>query len=325
MAAEYRDDETRQHTRRVGIAAGLLAAELGLDAATAEIIEKIAPLHDLGKIGIPDAILLKPGRLDDGELAVMRTHAAIGAEILAGSQSPLLESAAEIALSHHERWDGSGYPQGLGGEDIPVSGRIVALVDAFDAMTHDRPYKQAMPIAEAVAEVRRCAGSHFDPRVVEAFERLDPDLIASPPIGDADRGLSESAWQILHEMTGIARDAGHVPSDAGLAATLAGTPIAALVADDARRCVSANPAALELLGLGLEQLRHLRIDDLAAPESGPALDELWADFMADGMITRRLDLVLPDSRRLKVSYRGVAHLLPGRHLTMLCPEEAARS
>jgi putative two-component system response regulator len=196
LAAEYRDDETRQHTKRVGIAAGLLAAELGLDRSMVEIIETAAPLHDLGKIGIPDAILLKPRKLSDAELAVMHTHSTIGGEILAGSGSPLLEVAAEIALTHHERWDGAGYPAGLLQEQIPLSGRIVGLVDAFDAMTHDRPYRRATSVPEAVAEVTRSSGTHFDPAVVDAFLRLDPELLNSPPLR-ALRTLPESAWRRL--------------------------------------------------------------------------------------------------------------------------------
>lgn len=182
LAAEYRDDQTRQHTKRVGLAAGLLAVELGLERSMADVIETVAPLHDLGKIGIPDAILLKPAALTDHELRVMQSHATIGGKILAGSGSPLLEIAAEIALTHHERWDGTGYPAGLIQEQIPLSGRIVGLVDAFDAMTHHRPYREAVSVAEAVAEVIRSSGTHFDPVVVDAFLRLDPLLLHSPPL-----------------------------------------------------------------------------------------------------------------------------------------------
>ena len=194
LAAEYRDDETRQHTKRVGIAAGLLATELGLESSTADIIETVAPLHDLGKIGIPDAILLKARGLTELEEAVMHTHSTIGGEILAGSGSPVLEIAAEIALTHHERWDGTGYPAGMAQEQIPLTGRIVGLVDAFDAMTHDRPYRQAASVDDAVAEVKRSSGSHFDPALVEAFLRLDPELLNSPPLR-ALPTLPASAWR----------------------------------------------------------------------------------------------------------------------------------
>ncbi|MFL5846395.1 MAG: HD domain-containing phosphohydrolase [Solirubrobacteraceae bacterium] len=203
LAGEYRDDDTRQHTKRVGIASGLLAAELGLDAAIADIIETAAPLHDLGKIGIPDEILLKPSGLTEAERAVMHTHTTIGGEILAGSGSPLLEIAAEIAMTHHERWDGLGYPWGLKQEQIPLSGRIVGVVDAFDAMTHDRPYRPAVSIADAVAEVTRSSGTQFDPAVVDAFLRLDPELLNSPPL-QALRTLPESAWQRVPAVTMVA-------------------------------------------------------------------------------------------------------------------------
>jgi putative two-component system response regulator len=180
LAAEYRDDDTRQHTRRVGGLASALAGALGFDTATLAAIAQTAALHDLGKIGIPDAILLKPGKLTEQESTVMKEHARIGSEILSASSSPLFSLAAEIALTHHERWDGAGYPQGLAGAAIPLPGRIVALADAFDAMTHDRPYKAAMPLHEALAEVDRCAGTHFDRGVVEAFRQLDPQAIRQP-------------------------------------------------------------------------------------------------------------------------------------------------
>lgn len=172
LAAEYRDDDTREHTRRVGYLTRLLALELGMASADAKILAQVAPLHDLGKIAIPDAILLKPGRLDTAEFAAMKEHTSVGARIMSGSDSPLLAMGAEIALCHHERWDASGYPNGLAGPQIPLGARIVGLVDAFDAMTHERPYKPAWPVQQALEEVRRCSGSHFDPDLAEAFLRL---------------------------------------------------------------------------------------------------------------------------------------------------------
>jgi putative nucleotidyltransferase with HDIG domain len=172
-AAEWRDDETRQHAERIGRTAALLAAELGLDETTCEHLRSAAPLHDIGKLSTPDAVLLKPGRLTAEEMATMRRHAEAGAQILSGSESGVLRLAEEIARTHHERWDGHGYPYGLSGDDIPLSGRIVAVADVFDALTHARPYKPAWPVAEALAEIRRGCGSHFDPAVVAAFERLD--------------------------------------------------------------------------------------------------------------------------------------------------------
>lgn len=173
QAAEFRDDDTGEHIRRVGDCAELLALQLGLPAYDASLIGRAAPLHDIGKIAISDAILLKPGKLTDEEFAIMKTHALMGAALLSHSRSPLMQRAEVIARTHHERFDGSGYPAKLAGEDIPVEGRIAAVVDVFDALTHERPYKAAWPIEKAVAEIRKCAGSHFDPRVVEAFCQLD--------------------------------------------------------------------------------------------------------------------------------------------------------
>jgi putative two-component system response regulator len=171
LAAEYRDDVTGQHAQRVGVMAALLAREIGMDEDGADLIRRAAPLHDVGKIGIPDAILLKPGRLTPGELEVMRTHVEIGARILDGSHFALLKLAREIALSHHEKWDGTGY-SGLKGPDIPISGRLVAVADVFDSLGHARPYKQALPIDDVVAVIQSERGHHFDPEVVDAFLRL---------------------------------------------------------------------------------------------------------------------------------------------------------
>jgi cyclic di-GMP phosphodiesterase len=176
-AGEYRDDDTGQHTQRVGHTAALLARELGLSDDQVALIRQAAPLHDVGKIGISDLILLKPGRLTDEEFATMKTHVAIGAALLAGGRSELVQMAERIARTHHERWDGRGYPAGLGAEDIPLEGRILAVADAFDAMTHERPYKHAWPIADAVAEITRQIGQQFDPRVVRAFLSLPYDTL----------------------------------------------------------------------------------------------------------------------------------------------------
>jgi putative two-component system response regulator len=178
LAGAYRDDATRRHTTRVANIAGALARELGFDAAMQDAMRAAAPLHDLGKIGIPDAILLKRGRLDEHEFATMKEHAAIGAKILSGDSASLFAVAADIALTHHERWDGTGYPGGLAEDAIPLTGRIVALADAFDAMSNERPYKRAMPAPAVRAEIDRCSGSHFDPAVVRAFRRLDAERLA---------------------------------------------------------------------------------------------------------------------------------------------------
>lgn len=171
-AAEYRDDETGQHTRRVGRSAARIARTLGMTGKEVAGIRMAAPLHDVGKIGIPDAILLSADRLSDEEFEVMKTHCSIGSNLLSSEDVPLLNLAAEIALSHHERWDGDGYPGGLSGEDIPLSGRIVAVADTFDALTHARPYKKAWTTDQAAALLEEDAGAHFDPDVVEAFREV---------------------------------------------------------------------------------------------------------------------------------------------------------
>jgi putative two-component system response regulator len=171
-ASEYRDDDTGEHTLRVGVVSSRIADQLGLDEDEVDMVRRAAPLHDIGKIGIPDSILLKPGKLTHEEYAVMRSHVKIGASLLAGSSSRLMLMAEKIALTHHERWDGTGYALGLKGEEIPLPGRIVAVADVFDALIHDRPYKQAWPTDKAVAEIASQAGKHFDPCVVDAFLRV---------------------------------------------------------------------------------------------------------------------------------------------------------
>lgn len=169
LAGEYRDDETFQHTERVGKAAADIAFGVGLALEQTTLLGEAAPLHDIGKLAIPDGILLKPGPLSDQERAVMQGHTTAGERLLGGSRSPVLQMAAVIAASHHERWDGNGYPAGLAGEAIPLVGRIVAVADVFDALTHERPYKNAWPVDTAISEIRQGAGSQFDPRVVSAF------------------------------------------------------------------------------------------------------------------------------------------------------------
>jgi putative two-component system response regulator len=190
MAAEFRDDNTGRHTERVGQMSALIARQLGMPDGEVALIRRAAPLHDVGKIGIPDAILMKIGRLTPEEFNVVKTHTQIGARILSGGKFPLLRLAEEIAFSHHERWDGTGY-HGLPDVTIPMAGRIVAIADVFDALTQQRPYKAAWPIADAIAEIDRQRGRQFDPAVVNAFLRVvdqqgdresgggGPDIVAS--------------------------------------------------------------------------------------------------------------------------------------------------
>jgi putative two-component system response regulator len=179
LAAEYRDDDTQEHAWRIGRTCALLARAVEHPEPRVELIRRAAPLHDIGKIGIPDAVLLKRGKLTDAEFAVIKMHTTMGAEILSGSRSPMLRLAEEIALTHHERWDGRGYPRGLVAEDIPLEGRIVAVADVFDALTHERPYKEAWPLEKAVAEILNQAGRQFDPRLTAAFSRLDHSALLS--------------------------------------------------------------------------------------------------------------------------------------------------
>ncbi len=173
LLAEYRDDLSRgEHVKRVGQTSALLARALGLGEAEVEMVRLAAPLHDLGKIAIPEAILLKPGRLTPEELAVMQTHTSIGAAMLSGSRHPVLQMAQRIALSHHERWDGGGFPQGLRGEAIPLEARIVAVADAFDAMNADRPYRPALSSEEVWEILVDGAGKQWDLAVVDALASL---------------------------------------------------------------------------------------------------------------------------------------------------------
>ncbi len=168
-AGEYRDNETGKHIMRMSHMCERLALALGRDAHWAQMLRIASPLHDVGKIGIPDAILLKPGRLDDEEMATMRTHAAIGAEIIPDHHADVISMARRIALTHHERWDGTGYPTGLKGEEIPLEGRIAAICDVYDALVSKRPYKRPWTREQALDHLRANAGAHFDPRLVECF------------------------------------------------------------------------------------------------------------------------------------------------------------
>lgn len=197
-AAESRDGDTGQHVLRVGAYAGVIARELGFPDSYVEIMIEAAKLHDVGKIGIPDAILLKPGKLESHEYQLMKSHCSLGTDILherhsrttestcaqsrleqimTHSGSPLLKLAAVIAQTHHEKWDGSGYPLGLKGDQIPIEGRIVAVADVFDALNNSRPYKKAFPLKRCFEILRDGRGSHFDPRVVDAFFRRHQEIL----------------------------------------------------------------------------------------------------------------------------------------------------
>ena len=170
--AEFRDRETDAHPQRVGRLAGLVAEQIGLTAEVVDNIRRAASLHDIGLIGIPDAIMLKETALTENEQQIMRTHVEIGASILAGGQSALLQAAQRIALSHHERWTGRGYPDGLAGERIPIEARIVGMVDSFEALTHDRPFRPAWTLQKTLAFIGDESGVLFDPQVVTAFLKL---------------------------------------------------------------------------------------------------------------------------------------------------------
>jgi putative two-component system response regulator len=169
LAAEHRDKETAFHIKRMSYYCHLIAKKLGLPPQECEIILNATPMHDVGKIGIPDAILLKPGKLDPTEWEIMKKHAEIGALILSGSSSDLLQAGEIVARSHHERWDGTGYPLGLSGENIPLWGRITALADVFDALTNKRPYKDAFPNDMAIQIMKEARGVFFDPKLLDIF------------------------------------------------------------------------------------------------------------------------------------------------------------
>lgn len=177
-AAEYRDPETGAHILRMAHYSQLIARNLGLSVEDQELLLEAAPMHDIGKVGISDNILLKPGRLDEAEFEVMKQHAAFGYELLKNSTSRVLQAGAEIALGHHEKFDGSGYPNGLAGGAIPIFSRIVAVADVFDALTSERPYKKAWTLEEAVDFLNAGAGSHFDPQCVQAFLNAFDDVLA---------------------------------------------------------------------------------------------------------------------------------------------------
>jgi putative two-component system response regulator len=185
-AAEFRDNETANHLRRLSQYSIMLAGAIGIDDDESQMLRYASLMHDIGKIGIPDEVLLKPGKLTDPEYEIMKTHTRLGAAILAGSDSPMLQMSERVALTHHERWDGSGYPEGIGGEDIPLEGRIVAVADIFDALTSRRIYKPAWPIAVAFDHIAELRGVHLDPELVDAFLSIRKEVgLVAEEFGDA--------------------------------------------------------------------------------------------------------------------------------------------
>lgn len=177
-AAEYKDNETGMHVLRMSNYARLIAKAAGMDEHAVNLVFNAAPMHDVGKIGIPDSVMLKPGPLNDEEWVIMKTHPVIGAEIIGDSNgSELLEVAVAVAMTHHEKWNGQGYPNGLSGENIPIEGRVVAVADVFDALTSERPYKKAWSVEDAVALMKREAGEHFDPFLINVFINILPEIL----------------------------------------------------------------------------------------------------------------------------------------------------
>ena len=200
LAAEYKDKDTAGHIERVGRYCEIVTRALGLAPQVVEIMRHAAPMHDVGKLGIPDAVLLKPGSLSAEEWVVMRSHTEVGAHILDGSRSEVIRMGKKICLSHHEKWDGSGYPNGLSGEDIALEGRICAVVDVFDALTMDRPYRKALERDAVYAMIAEDAGSHFDPAIVDVFfglkdhiEEIHLEYLDCPTglLGSANEGGSD--------------------------------------------------------------------------------------------------------------------------------------
>jgi len=177
-AAEYRDEETGNHIRRMSFMAVAIARSMGLSPKVLDRMMYATPMHDIGKIGIPDHILTKPGKLDPDEWEVMKQHTTIGARILGGSQIGFLRLGEVIALTHHERWDGTGYPQGISGTDIPLVGRIVAIADVFDALTNKRPYKDAISVDKSLSIIKANRGSHFDPSIVDVFLSIQEEIVS---------------------------------------------------------------------------------------------------------------------------------------------------
>jgi HD-GYP domain-containing protein (c-di-GMP phosphodiesterase class II)/methanogenic corrinoid protein MtbC1 len=217
MAVEFRDEDTGAHIERIGRLSTLLAEQIGMDAEFCEQLSHAAPLHDVGKVAIPDAILLKPGPLTAQERAIVETHAEEGHRLLRGSSSSILELATTIALSHQEKWDGTGYPRGLTGESIPIEGRIVAIADVFDALTSDRVYRKAFPVDEAVQMIREQRGRHFDPVLLDAFMEVLEN--SGPDAREKERADPSALVESTLETYGAALERGDAETAEGAIAT----------------------------------------------------------------------------------------------------------
>jgi len=199
MAAEYKDEDTGAHTKRMGYYSAALARQMGFEEKKINEILYAAPMHDIGKIGIPDNILLKPGKLDEDEWIIMKQHTTIGAKILEGSDTEFIKLAEVIALTHHERWDGTGYPRGLKGSDIPIAGRITTIADVFDALVSKRPYKKPFSIEKSFEIIRQDCGKYFDPKVVDAFFAIEKEIleIRNKYSDSEESKLFQMQWKIL--------------------------------------------------------------------------------------------------------------------------------
>ncbi len=322
LAAEYRDDQTFEHAQRVGNTAALLGELLGLTAFQAETIRQAAPLHDIGKLAVSDTILLKRGKLTPEQWEQMRSHAAVGHQLLVGSTSDVLSLAAEIALSHHEWWDGGGYPAGLEGEQIPLSGRIVALADVFDSLCHERTYKDAWAVEEAVAEIQRLKGTQFDPAVVGAFNQLDHhQLVGGSPTGPPAPVIREAAGNGESLAARVARSGS--PDEEPIenvaiiekSAGAKGNEASPVLRDDRYRrliersndliltldlggiVTAANPAAQRILGSSPEQIVGTNIMEYVAPGELERAGAIFEQIAAGGeFVCEEVEHVAKDGR-----------------------------
>jgi len=207
VVSEYQDDDTSHHTQRVGALAAMIARACGQSDDDVELLRLAAPLHDVGKVGVPNHILVRSDNLRPSEYEIMRSHTTVGGEIFAKSKFPLLQLAREIALYHHERWDGMGYPQRLKGEHIPLSARIVAIADSFDAMTHDRPHRKAISFQDAIKEIRKESGNQFDPNLVAIFLKLvTPQMVQD--LANLAQMSHDSSMQVLAKVCDLAMQTG---------------------------------------------------------------------------------------------------------------------